>query len=1346
MLFSGVLVGVVLLGLRFALGASRTAGLDPAELGTIGDTLFNVFCVVQLGMAMVLAPLSTASAIVEERTDRTFDLLVLTRLRPSQIFGGKVLSRILVLLTVVLGAQPVLALVVNFGGVSTTEVVVLTGHTLVNVLLMGLLGAFFGLFTRSPLLAMMASNAYALPFFVLLPFCYAALCGDAATATHFSTLSAFLATDLWGLLPALGFLPAMVLMVRLAAPLFELSISGADFDASLSNELWRISRGVMGFVVWAVLALVTFPFAGPLAWEVHQSGTVDWSVPVDAALHAAALVWLFGMFSVLNSLGTWAFLRVTVDVVDGIDGIFTRPVTGDRLRKSGSLGTYPVWWREARLRAWASSAAPILVTWGLVLLAVFQTGTWLAPGVLLAIGVGNTLAVLVLTAWLASRAIAEERRKGTLEILLVTTIQSSQVVFGKAAGAALPTLPLMLIGLPMLAFGYAYVDAVGRLARGESFELPVVIDGAAMWWWAVPVWAFTNVLAMTLAARLPNPRSAFGLSVASMAAVLGWTPLVGRMFPDLPVLGSLARLVAPPLAGGASGSMLLVSMALWTVAVIVGFVALSRNLRGWIGGVLAVVVAFGLATPRLATAQPSRQEIAALEAAFGLRVTAVPLADGLSRDGRWTSVRVMVENRGPAVDGDLSWTEPTIDGERRFTRELSIPERGRKVVDLPVLTGPNPQARGLWFEGGGRQAATVLQFVPIGDDDVVIGFIGRDPLGLPAAVTEAWSGAVPRRAYPAPTYDDPSTRLVRTGLMPEATLPSFAAGYDALDWVVWPSADPSRLSAEQLRALLDWVADGGHLLVSVTESWRAVGSSPLGEALPVTLQGIAEVELAPLAAALAEPSPGRPGAAPAARGVLRTDRVALGRAWSNEGQPLWAIGAFGLGSIHVLLADPAVQPLADIDRRTMWRRLLHLPARHSSSADLGPLAAQWTALQRMLHLVPDSRDESMVDDYQTPKAHAESPIRDWLSDIPNLAPLPIEWLAAFGGLYLLWIGPIDYFVLRAIGRQTWTWITFPVVIVIFSTLALVGAAQQKGSQAMLLRIERVDVLPDAGRLRGDTWFGLFSTRRATLTVGSARGGGLVQPLEEAGFMNAPHFHTDGGPVVLSYGAETWSIGYSRSRWMTPFDGRIDVEWQEDGRPIVTNELGFELSDAVLVSPGGARFGIGPMGMGQRSTYEDGRVIDDALDLSIDTAFDRAVDRGGLPVDGRWWFIGLMEGFEQVRVDGLSPREIPRTVIRQVLEESVPAQRPIITVMVDPADRAHWARLVCADQSSVVRVRGGQARIPLPLGFDRELAGDAACRLEIAPPLSGWYSGVPVSLDRPNLCTVTDRGVACEPTP
>ncbi|MEN0065749.1 MAG: hypothetical protein AAGA48_26660 [Myxococcota bacterium] len=1346
-LFSGVLIAVVLLGLEVATGASRSAGMDAADLGTVGRTLFVVFCVVQLGLAMVLAPLTTSAAIVEERTDQTFDLLVLTRLQPGQIFGGKVLSRILVLLTVVLGAMPVLALVVNFGGVSTTEVVALTAHTLVNVVLMGLLGAFFGLFTRSPLLAMMASTAYSIPFLVLLPLGYALVSGGPERATHLSTLSAWVATDLWSLLPMVGLIPAIVVIGRLAAPLFQLQVSGADFEASLSDEVWQVRRGVVGFVVWVLLAIFTFPFAGSLAWYAAQPSVVSWSDMTSVVLYGTAHVWLFVMFSALMALGTWAYLRVAVDVVDGIDGIFTRPVTGDRLGRAGSLGRHPVWWREARMQAWGSSAAPILVTWGLVLLAIFQTGAWLAPGVLLAIGIGNTAAVFVLTGWLASRTIAEERRRGTLEVLLVTTIRTPAVVFGKAAGAMLPTLPLMVVGLPMIAFGFAYLETVIRY-DGKTFSWDPIQQGALMWAWAVPVWGCVSVAAMTAAARLAQPRSAFGFTMAGLAGMLGWPPLVGRLFPDLPGLAPLARLVAPPLAGGATTSTLLLSMGLWTIVGLVLYVRLSRNLRGWIGAVIAALLCLGLGATTPAWAQPSAREIKAMEAASGLRVTAVPIADGLTREGRFTNIRVQVENVGPAVRGTLTFEEPTVDGQRRFSRPIEVAEGGRKLVDFPVLSGPNPLPRALWLNGGGaRRTAAVVKFEPIDARTVAIGVVGLDPLGLPAAVPDAWRGAVPRRSW-MPDDEDPDDRIVRTGLMQVATLPSTALGYDVLDWVVWPAADPNQLTAEQLDALLDWVADGGHLLITVTETWRSVAQSKLADALPVHLGGLEESELGPLVANLGGRATGR---APTAVGELWTGR-AYGRSFDKSGRPQWAIGAYGVGSVHVLLADPNVAPLAKVNRRKLWRTLLHLPAPRSRQLDLGPLSEQWPGMRSAMHLTLDhAGHESTSSDYDgfaEPGVVAEHErwLRDRLSDIPNLAPLPVEWLLALGVFYLLWIGPFDYFILRALGRQTWTWVTFPLVIVLFGTAALVGAARLKGSQAVLLRVERIDVLPDAGRFRGDTWFGLFSTRKTAVKVQSTYADAAVLPLRERGFMNDLRFLTDGGPVALEYNAETWTLGYSRSRWMTEQAGQIDVVWNDDGTLTVSNGLDLDFKSAVLVSPDQERFPI------ELLDRHSSRVLNPSMNIpapdvpdSAETmAFDLVADRGALATFDTWWFFGMAdEGVEPVTIDGLWPRVEALTVVRQVIRDdrNVVGDRAMFSALFEGA--ADRARLVCRDQSSLAKVRGGQARIPVPSGIDPR---SSPCLLEVGRSDGKWFSGVEVSIEGPNRCTVTARDVTCEAAP
>ena len=77
------------------------------------------------------------------------------------------------------------------------------------------------------------------------------------------------------------------------------------------------------------------------------------------------------------------------------------------------------------------------------------------------------------------------------------------------------------------------------------------------------------------------------------------------------------------------------------------------------------------------------------------------------------------------------------------------------------------------------------------------------------------------------------------------------------------------------------------------------------------------------------------------------------------------------------------------------------------------------------------------------------------------------WLVA--GLiivYILLIGPGDYFFLRKIVRRMeWTWLTFPVIVALVCVGAYVLAYRLKGDQLRVNQIDLVDVDAASGRMR-----------------------------------------------------------------------------------------------------------------------------------------------------------------------------------------------------------------------------------------------------------------------------------------
>ena len=72
--------------------------------------------------------------------------------------------------------------------------------------------------------------------------------------------------------------------------------------------------------------------------------------------------------------------------------------------------------------------------------------------------------------------------------------------------------------------------------------------------------------------------------------------------------------------------------------------------------------------------------------------------------------------------------------------------------------------------------------------------------------------------------------------------------------------------------------------------------------------------------------------------------------------------------------------------------------------------------------------------------------------------IPFGWVAFFIFLYILLIGPGDYFFLKKVlKRMELTWITFPTIVVTVSLLAYYAAYLLKGNDLLVNKVDVVDV-------------------------------------------------------------------------------------------------------------------------------------------------------------------------------------------------------------------------------------------------------------------------------------------------
>jgi hypothetical protein len=303
-------------------------------------------------------------------------------------------------------------------------------------------------------------------------------------------------------------------------------------------------------------------------------------------------------------------------------------------------------------------------------------------------------------------------------------------------------------------------------------------------------------------------------------------------------------------------------------------------------------------------------------------------------------------------------------------------------------------------------------------------------------------------------------------------LPGRWYGYDAARAIVVDTADPEVVkSLDGLRAqpLVDWVKRGGHLVITVGANWQAVKDSVLGPILPGVPTG--QVQLASLDAFDAFAGSIKPITPPGSPKVMVTkiDETAErgGTVLVQMSRlPLVVRGHCGFGRVTLIALDVDNKLFSDWpDRGQFWARAI----------DLRPQRADQTGANVMIG-GPGRFNRWAISDLA-------GQLRAALEQFPGVRLIPFGWVAFFIFLYILLIGPGDYFFLKKVlKRMELTWITFPTIVVAVSLLAYYAAYMFKGNDLLINQVDVVDVDQVAGVQRGTTWAGLFSPQNRDYTM------------------------------------------------------------------------------------------------------------------------------------------------------------------------------------------------------------------------------------------------------------------------
>jgi hypothetical protein len=422
--------------------------------------------------------------------------------------------------------------------------------------------------------------------------------------------------------------------------------------------------------------------------------------------------------------------------------------------------------------------------------------------------------------------------------------------------------------------------------------------------------------------------------------------------------------------------------------------------------------------------------------------------DGYFRESQWLPVFIRVSNDGNDIDGALV-VRPETSGNginNTFTVPISLPTNSRKTAFLYVTA---------------RSFATQLRVDLVDNEGQVITNQSANlrsvqpPDQLHVVISQSTAGTVDLTGVHTGGHN------AYQAFWSVDNIPDRAAGLDAVNMMLFSDVDTGTLTSTQRQALSDWVAQGGHLLVTGGTNWQATAAG-LTDLLPIQPDASATVEDMTSLARWGD-SADLVGQTVVSTGNLIEDAQIL--ASTTEDVPLLARRSLGVGTVDYVTADPGAQPMRGWGGLTdLWFTL----------ATTVPPRPAWT------HAF-----------FSWDNAADAVQIFPGYNILPEVLPL-----CGFLAAYIALVGPLNYVVLNRINRREYAWVTIPAFIILFSVLAWVTGFNLRGNDARLSRLSIVQSWPDSERAAVEQVMGLLSPRRTQYSL-AMEDGSFLRPITRA---------------------------------------------------------------------------------------------------------------------------------------------------------------------------------------------------------------------------------------------------------
>jgi hypothetical protein len=438
--------------------------------------------------------------------------------------------------------------------------------------------------------------------------------------------------------------------------------------------------------------------------------------------------------------------------------------------------------------------------------------------------------------------------------------------------------------------------------------------------------------------------------------------------------------------------------------------------------------------------------------------------NGRFKQGTWIPVHVEITNDSAAeFQGDLVLESP--DGKGIVVRFV---DRHLRITVPPTTT----VTRTAYIKIGRLPWSVVVAVVDDTSEQAVFKktFSRRDDGQLSTAdfLILQLGNRLPLSASRLQTELTGRPDLVEVAIQAQTSdyhkLPDRWYGYAAVDLlIITTSAEDllEQLSSQQQKAIQQWIYQGGRMLLFAgqrgpelsgdNEVWGSLIPGKIDRAITnwntsgLEKYGNADERL------MLDRQPGSSLSL-----ITPSDGVVVLRDTQNAQaeHALIVHSARGLGSVTFVAFDPDQEPFASWD---------------ATPAILNRLVIDSHFAERGNEQVGMGRQSSNAgfDD-------VSGQLRSSLDRFDGVTPTRFMWVAGLLGMFILVIGPLDYYILRRFKRLHWTWVTFPVAILIFSLIAKSLVSALRTSPPAINQIEIVDIDSLTQTVRGSNYASVYS--------------------------------------------------------------------------------------------------------------------------------------------------------------------------------------------------------------------------------------------------------------------------------